>query len=386
MASKWEFLEGDFRSFYQTDKSPTSIARKLYEKHKAYILSQDHLPKSIEAIRKWAQSFIETETLKADHAALSQECEDVGIPIEAVNHYWHKGKRLSIHAKNNAPTYWDLRDEIIDDMKAYAPSYPKIKFDTKKDGCLLVIDPADIHIGKLCSIFETGDKYDAEIACKLVLDGVKGLIQKSSGVHIDKILFITGNDILHVDTPRNTTTSGTHQDTHLMWYDAFRVAKKLLIDVFELLIPIAPIDVHYNPSNHDFTNGFFLIDSISSWFSKVDSVNFSASMAHRKYYQYHKNLIGTTHGDGAKKEDLALLMAHEAAEYWNDSKHRYFYMHHIHHKYSKDFMSVCVEALRSPSGTDGWHHRNGYQHAPKAVEAYIHGKEHGQIARLTHIF
>jgi hypothetical protein len=109
-------------------------------------------------------------------------------------------------------------------------------------------------------------------------------------------------------------------------------------------------------------------------------------MAHRKYYQYHKNLIGTTHGDGAKKEDLALLMAHEAAEYWNDSKHRYFYMHHIHHKYSKDFMSVCVEALRSPSGTDGWHHRNGYQHAPKAVEAYIHDKEHGQIARLTHIF
>jgi hypothetical protein len=49
-------------------------------------------------------------------------------------------------------------------------------------------------------------------------------------------------------------------------------------------------------------------------------------------------------------------------------------------------MGVCVETLRSPSGTDSWHHRNGYQHAPKAVEGYIHDKEHGQIMRITHIF
>ena len=49
-------------------------------------------------------------------------------------------------------------------------------------------------------------------------------------------------------------------------------------------------------------------------------------------------------------------------------------------------MSVNVETLRSPSSADGWHHRNGYQYAPKAVEGYIHHPEHGQVARLTHIF
>ena len=61
-------------------------------------------------------------------------------------------------------------------------------------------------------------------------------------------------------------------------------------------------------------------------------------------------------------------------------------MHHLHHKISKDYIGVTVEALRSPSGTDSWHHRNGYQHSPKAVEGFIHSKEHGQIARLTHLF
>jgi len=42
--------------------------------------------------------------------------------------------------------------------------------------------------------------------------------------------------------------------------------------------------------------------------------------------------------------------------------------------------------MRSPSGTDGWHHRNGYVGSPKAVEGFLHCKEHGQIARITHIF
>ena len=63
-----------------------------------------------------------------------------------------------------------------------------------------------------------------------------------------------------------------------------------------------------------------------------------------------------------------------------------FYIHHIHHKKSKDYMSVCVEALRSPSGTDSWHHRNGYQHSPKAIEGFLHHAEHGQVARFNHLF
>jgi len=49
-------------------------------------------------------------------------------------------------------------------------------------------------------------------------------------------------------------------------------------------------------------------------------------------------------------------------------------------------MSVCVEALRSPSGADGWHHRKGYCHSPKAIEGFIHDFEHGQLQRLTHLF
>lgn len=283
-------------------------------------------------------------------------------------------------------TFIDLKDEIIKELKSYAPTYKKINYKPPSEPHLLVIDPADVHIGKLCSSFETREDYDAAIATERIRSGVQGILDKAKGFGVDKIMLIVGNDILHVDTPKNTTTSGTHQDTHLMWYDAFRIAKQIYVEVIETLMQVAPLHIQYDPSNHDYTNGFFLADTLQSWFSKSKDVTFNASISHRKYFVYGNNLIGTTHGDGAKEGDLPLLMAHEAAEFWAKCVHRYFYTHHIHHKKSKDYMSVCVEALRSPSGADSWHDRNGFAHAPKAIEGFIHSKEHGQIARITHLF
>lgn len=318
------------------------------------------------------------------HTALQKECEAVGIPIEDAKHYWHKGKHFSIFAKNDI-SIEDLSKQIVDSVKKHSPKYPVLKYPKYTDAHLFVVDPADIHLNKLCSAFETGDAYTIEIAVKRVKEGVAGLIQKSKPYSVDKVLFIMGNDILHTDNARNTTTSGTPQDSQIMWYDAFMIGKRLLVDVIEMLVTIAPVHVQYDPSNHDYMTGFLLAQTVEAWFNKVKNITFDVSIAHRKYFVYGENLIGTTHGDGAKQTDLGLLMAHES-KHWNKCKHRYWYLHNLHHKIVKDYMSVTVEVLRSPSGTDGWHHRNGYQHAPKAVEGFLHHKKHGQIAKFTHIF
>ncbi len=324
---------------------------------------------------------------QSNHQALGKECEEVGLPIENVSNYWYKGKQYSIHVKGDkSKSYEEIRDEIIQSMDSHSPKYETITRTNIVDGHLLVVDPADIHIGKLATSFETGEDYNSQIAVKRVIDGVKGIIQKASGFNIDKVLFIGGNDILHVDTPKRQTTSGTPQDTDGMWYESFLTAKQLYVIVLELLMQVADVHFVFNPSNHDYTNGFFLADVIQSWFRNCENITFDCSIAHRKYFAYGSNLIGTTHGDGAKPQDLPLLMAQESPKHWSETKHRYVYSHHLHHKISKDYIGVTVESLRSPSGTDSWHHRNAYQHATKAVEGFIHHKEFGQVARLSHIF
>lgn len=324
--------------------------------------------------------------IRDKHKALAQECEAIGIPVGDVKHYWYKGENFSINVKNAMSSYTDVKDMIVEEMKAHAPKYDTIKRDKHTSPHLLVVDPADIHIGKLAVKSETGDEYNTEIAVSRVSSAVSDIVVKAQGFNIDKVMYVIGNDILHTDTTRRTTTAGTNQDTTGMWHENFLIAKRLHISVIEMLMQVADVYVQYDPSNHDYMSGFFLADTISSWFSNSKQVTFNASIAHRKYFRYHNNLIGTTHGDGAKETDLALLMAHETGSDWSQCKHKYFYTHHIHHKKSKDYMGVTVESMRSPSGTDGWHSRNGYQHSPKGVDAFIHHPEQGQVARISHIF
>jgi hypothetical protein len=210
-------------------------------------------------------SEIEYELFKAfkeKHKALIEECEAAGVPASQVSHYWYKSEHFSLFVKQKPKDYFDIRDEIVKELKAYTPQYKTITYpQISKNGHLLVVDPADIHIGKLCSSFETGEEYNNQIAVQRVRDGVRGILTKAQGFAIDKILLIVGNDILHIDTPKRTTTSGTAQDTDGMWYTNFLIAKSIYVEVIETLLHIAPVHVQYDPSNHDYTNGFFLADT-----------------------------------------------------------------------------------------------------------------------------
>jgi hypothetical protein len=327
-----------------------------------------------------------------EHEGLYNATNNLDVPNTSTKNMWIKNKEASLFVVN--PNYRqpeqkeeiDFREALLKDIQEYAPKFPKIERVKSKESYLLVLDPADIHIGKLCTAFEVGESYDNQVAVKRVLEGVEGILKKVSSFNIDKILFIGGNDILHIDSPKRTTTSGTPQDTDGMWHTNFLIAKKLYVEVLEILLAVADVQFTFNPSNHDYTNGFFLAQVVETYFKDCKNIVFDCSIAHRKGFKYFNNLICTTHGDGAKIADLPLLMAQEFSKEWAETKHRYVYTHHVHHKTSKDFIGVTVESLRSPSGTDSWHHRNGYQHAPKAVEGFLHCKENGQIARITHIF
>ena len=325
------------------------------------------------------------------YRGIKEATDEAGVDDKDVKHGWLKTKQASLFFKNpnfkaeELNAIQQIKDECIKEVKLYAPKYHAIETIKSEDTHLLVIDIADLHIGKLATAFETGEDYNSQIAVKRAKDGMQGILDKAKGFNIDKVLFVAGNDILHTDNTRRTTTGGTPQDTDGQWYDNFIMAKNLYIDLLEKLISFAEVEVVYNPSNHDLTHGFFLMQLIEAHFHK-STIRFNVDLKLRKAFVYGNNLIGTTHGDGAKIEHLPLLLATEFPILWSETKHRYIYSHHIHHKTSKDFIGVTFETLRSPSGSDSWHHKNGYTGVPKAVEGYVHHKEFGQIARLTHIF
>ena len=328
---------------------------------------------------------------KKSKSLLEEECNEIGVDINTVSHYWYKSKKFSIFAKANQFTKDDFLKSIEDLIVNYAPKYPNIDYPEKKDGHLLIINPADVHIGKFADEKETGNKYNIEIAKERVREGVKGILRNAEGYNIDRILFCIGNDILHTDNTHGTTTKGTPQDTDGKWHRHFTQALELYVEIVEMLMKIAPVDCVHSMSNHDYMSGFHLAHALKAWYRNTEAVKVDAEPMHRKYYIYKNSLIGLTHADGAKLPNLPLHMAQEKPLLWAKTKYRYWYLHHLHHKQRYKFLSsydnvgVTVEFLRSPSGTDSWHYQKGYTGSVKAVEGFIHN-EFGQIAHLTHIF
>lgn len=323
------------------------------------------------------------------------------------------GGRLSLRFKVNDAEV-SLTDVMQDalaemqplDQKLYAP---RISREYQGEN-LLVIDLADVHFGKLCVTSETGAEYNTEIARHRVIEGTKSLLRDAHDV--GRILFVMGNDILHTDNGK-TTTSGTPQDTDGSFFTSWKAAQQASIDAIAECSKVANTDLIHCMSNHDWRSGWMLSQSIAAGVKGWDGVratDYNLSERHRKYYGFGRNLIGVSHGDGAKEEKLYATMTTEARDLiLRGCDLYYWYLHNFHHKIRKrrgvdvfqsekdhtgmmtalNVGAAAVEAgqsqieyVRSPSAPDGWHSINGYLNR-QAVESFIHSPHDGQKARWT---
>jgi hypothetical protein len=321
--------------------------------------------------------------------------------------------KIWLKPKSGKRNYFEIREELIEGMKSFAPIYPIIKRTKHEDRKLLIVDPADPHFGKKSTIEETGQDTNNISTAERFASGIEGLINKTDCYKFEKIVLVGGNDSMHTDNPFGTTTSGTRQDTCGLWYENFIAAKNANIQAIDRLLTIADVHFVFCPSNHDFMTGFFLADTIQSWYANNKNITFDVTPIHRKYIHYGHSLLGLTHGDGAKESELSDLMKTEAKKAWSLSRFAYWIVHHRHHsdtkgykngkgvKMEKDYKNLTVfntglsldptdycfvQYMRSLSGTDRWHFTNGFVHAPKAMDALIIDPAYGQIDKITHLF
>jgi hypothetical protein len=303
----------------------------------------------------------------------------------------------------------DLTDAIPHALEnAYRKSdYATPKLPSSKGENLMVVDVADLHIGKLCSKAETGFTYNGAEAIRRAKYGLESMLRRAKAFGVGHILFVMGNDKLHFDTPGRTTTSGTPQDSDTNIFDMYRDAFCCDVELIDMCRAVAPTTLAHCPSNHDWVMGFCLAQQLQTHYRNCPEVivsDYYMSERHRKYFVFNGALIGLTHGDGAKDKDLSNLMMLEAREHLSSCPYKFWYTHHLHHKVRKSPLlqvekdhigmtivgargpaspdEVTIEVVRSPSPPDGWHDRNGYINQ-QAVEAFFHDVEGRQFARLT---
>lgn len=323
------------------------------------------------------------------------------------------GTSYSVLLKPNQPGFTSLLDEIKETIRTLETDHLTLppRF-VEREGSMLVLDPADVHIGKLSVASETGHTYDSGVAEHRLVEGSRVLAEQGAANGATRVLFVIGNDIAHFDNAKSTTTSGTHQDSDTSIFEVYRAAHRAYVGIVRMLLEMdLGVTIVFNPSNHDWVLGFTIAQSIQAVFREhpnVDVSDYAVSEMQRKYVRFGSSLLGFTHGGDSKQADLSQLMLREAQSHVAACPHLYWYMHHYHHKVrkaegirpfarEKDHIAmtvigsgpgamegdnVNVEIVRSPSAPDGWHARNGYLNR-QAVEAFLHHPLDGQIARFT---
>lgn len=352
---------------------------------------------------KWFRHNVTEEEFRRLMEAKSGMIEvarEKGINPNHVNQYWYKGKNYSISVKKDKEQSQieQIREDFFIDIELMSPEFPPIQRTTQDDLVCFVISPSDIHIGKL------GYDYDMKEAKKRFEIAIEGLIQKALLFNIDSIILVGGNDVLHIDNEKRTTTAGTPQDTEGTWCNAFNFAFELYTTAILRLLEIA--DVHYVHcmSNHDYKLGWTFSKALEAYFCNSSNITFDCSEKHRKYTQYGSTLIGFSHGDGAKDRDLVDLMKREAKGTWSKCNFGYWILGHLHHSIKKqrsktvgkeygdvmvlkpspnDLDAVNIHYCRSISGTDTWHEKMGYTANHKGMDGFIIHKQQGMIAQLT---
>ena len=286
-----------------------------------------------------------------------------------------------------------IAESTIKQMEAHAPDYSKLTLARERvkpyarTGKLLELDLFDVHIGLLSWPPETGENYDTDIAGSRYMRTLNHLLKLAESYSPEAILLPTGNDFLHIDTERGSTTGDTTVDVDTRATKVFERGKTLMIAAIDRLLTVTPkVMVPIVPGNHDRFSMLHLGHVLAAWYRNAGAaveIDFSPRL--RKYIEWGKCLIGYTHGSEEKKARLPMIMAHEQRDAWSRTSFRTWRIGHWHHTSTLllpvgDTMDgVWVKQCAALAPRDAWHTKKGFVCAPSGASATLWDKDEGNV-------
>ena len=295
---------------------------------------------------------------------------------------------VSFKAKQNKPA--SLAKELIEvakkellelakavPPKLFTPTTFSLKPSTSK---LLVLDIADPHFGKHAYGAElNGENFDLGICRDMYKELVSKILNASSHLTYEKVLFILGNDFLNSDNTMGTTYSGTPQDNDGRHKKVYQVAKWAAIWAIEQCAQIAPTQVLAIQGNHDQDSLFKLCDSVDMYFYSSKHIEVDNTPPSRKFVRFGQVFLGISHGDKMKTSDYPAIMANERPKDFGETRFHEWLKHHLHTDRIElgEYKGFKVRTVPSPTASDLWHYDNGYTCNIRSGVGYVYDREEG---------
>lgn len=246
---------------------------------------------------------------------------------------------------------------------------------------LLAVYPmGDPHFGMYAWKDEAGDDFDLAIAERITRAAIDRLV--TSAPAAETALLLELGDFFHADNTKNATPQNNNTlDVDTRWGKVVQIGLRTMkFCVGRLLEKHNKVVVRVVRGNHDIHSSFMLALALKEFFSTEPRVEIDLSPAMFWYFAFGKVLIGVTHGDTTKMDDLPGIMAADRPTDWGASKHRYWYQGHVHTSNVKEKLGCIVESFRTLAAQDAWAAGQGYR-AGRDMRLIVHHREHGEIER-----
>lgn len=264
----------------------------------------------------------------------------------------------------------------------------------KYDACCYEIGIYDFHLGVTAWDKENGENWDTTIARIVWEHTIRDLVTQAKHSHytFDKVIMPIGNDFIHCDGIKHTTTAGTqmHMDdkAHKLFLLGVQMQQWAIEHVLKELK--APVEVIVVPGNHDEATMFYMGEVLKAIYRSHPNVTINNEPALRKYIVYGNTLLGYTHGKYENINDLPMIAANEVPKLWGKSKWREIHVGHTHHRNARslpwryiDTNGCLVRTMPTLIASDEFHSRNGLTYSTKAAEALVYDKHKGYTATFS---
>jgi hypothetical protein len=256
-----------------------------------------------------------------------------------------------------------------------------VKAPQHSDADLLCVYPiGDPHFGMYSWHEETGADYDVETAERLHVNAIRQLVDGAPPAK--RALIISLGDFFHCDDNlARTSRSGAPLDTDTRWAKVLRVGLRAMASMIDAaLIKHESVRVIFEVGNHDPQTSQMLALAMATMYRNDPRVEVDDDPGTFHWYRFGKVLIGTTHGSDTKPAELPGIMATDRARDWGETRHRYWYVGHVHHETVKEYPGCVVEHCRTLAARDAWAHRSGYR-ADRDIRVDVWHREHGRVTR-----
>lgn len=296
--------------------------------------------------------------------------------------YDEDGKKLE-SVRWNAPKF-EIADDTLDRIRGafegMEPAEPVAAPEAVHDDLCTVWPVMDLHYGMRAWSAETGGPdYDTGLACQDIRQAFAKVMALTPPSR--EGVLILGGDTLHADDDRAETPAHKHKlDVDGRQFRVIDTAIAILGETVErLLSKHQNITVRVLRGNHDVHSHMVLTFALSERYRNEPRIQIDKDPRDLFMKQWGRSAIFAHHGDRGKPERMALYIS-DICPFWSETRHRHYFVGHVHHDNAKDIGPLRYESLRAFCPPDSYAAGMGYG-PRRALQAITFNKQDGIVLR-----